>query len=98
MCCAAFALGSTSSTACPASYGKLVMAGACETAAGAVGLKYGGSGAFSSSPYGCYWHTITGSVYYNSNAAGAANRFAQPLCSGAAFTPALAACATDGRR
>jgi len=98
--CAAFALGSTSSTACPASYGKLVMAGACETAAGAVGLKYGGSGAYSSYPYGCYWHTITGSVYYNSNAAGAANVFAQALCSGAAptSTPALAACAADGRR
>ena len=99
-CCAAFALGSTSSTACPASYGKLVMAGACEAAARAVGLKYGGSGAYSSYPYGCYWHTITGSVYYNSNSSGAANVFAQALCSGAAptSTPALAACAADGRR
>ncbi len=74
------------------------MAGACEAAAGAVGIKYGGSVAYSSYPYGCYWHTITGSVYYNSNGAGAANAFAQPLCSGATFTPALAACATDGRR
>jgi hypothetical protein len=89
-CCAAFALGSTSSTACPASYGKLVTAVACEAAAGAVGLKYGGSGAFSSSPYGCYWHTITGSVYYNSNGAGAANAFAQPLCTGAARSSAVA--------
>jgi hypothetical protein len=85
-CCAAFALGSTRSTACPASYGQLFMAGACEAAAGAVGIKYGGSVAYSSYPYGCYWHTITGSVYYNSNGAGAANAFAQPLCSGATFT------------
>jgi hypothetical protein len=43
-----------------------------------------GSVAYSYYPYGCFWHTITGSVYYNSNPAGAGNRFAQPLCAGAA--------------
>ena len=89
-CCAAFELGSTGSTACPASYGKLVTAAACEAAAGAVGTKYGGSGAYSSYPYGCYWHAITGRVYYNSNAAGVGNAFAQALCSGAARTSAPA--------
>jgi hypothetical protein len=84
LCCAAFLLGSTSSTACPETYGQVVTAAACELAAGSAGLKYGGIGAYSSYPYGCYWHTITGSVYCNSNPAGAANVFAQPLCTGAA--------------
>ena len=49
------------------------------------GGKYGGNVAYSYYPYGCYWHTVTGSVYYNSDPAGAPNVFAQPLCAGAAL-------------
>jgi hypothetical protein len=86
LCCAAFALGSPSSTACPASYALLDTAGACKSAADAASKAFGSSVAYSNHPYGCYWDTITGSVYYNSNSAGAANRFAQPLCAGAAST------------
>jgi hypothetical protein len=85
-CCAAFALGDTRSTACSASYGKLVTAAACQTAAGAARITYGGSGTYSSYPYGCYWHAISGSVYFNANASGAANFYARPLCAGAAPT------------
>jgi hypothetical protein len=83
-CCAAFALGTTSGTACPATYGQLDNAVACKSAADAASKTYGRTVAYSYYPYGCYWHTITGSVYYNANAAGAANFYAQPLCAGAA--------------
>jgi hypothetical protein len=86
-CCAAFALGSASGTACPKTYGQLIMADACKSASDAASKTYGGNVAYSHYPYGCYWHTITGSVYFNSNPAGAANRFAQPLCAGAALRP-----------
>ncbi len=84
LCCAAFALGSPSSTTCPASYARLDIEDACKSAADAASKAFGGSVAHSYHPYGCYWHTVTGSVYYNTNAAGAADAFAQPLCAGAA--------------
>ena len=83
-CCAAFALGTTSGTACPASYARLDTAVACKSAADAARKAYTDV-AYLHYPYGCYWHTITGSVYYNSNASGAANFYAQPLCAGAAL-------------
>ncbi len=83
-CCAAFALGTTSGTTCPASYALLDTADACKSAAAAASKAFSDV-AYSYYPYGCYWHTITGSVYYNSDPAGAANRFAQPLCAGAAL-------------
>jgi hypothetical protein len=84
--CAAFALAATSGTACPASYARLDTADACKSAAAAASQAFGGSAIYSYYPYGCYWHTITGSVYYNSNnASGAANFYAQPLCAGAAL-------------
>ena len=86
-CCAAFALGATSGTACPSSYARLDTADACKSAADAASRTYGGSVAYSYHPYGCYWHTIAGSVYYNSNASGADNAFSQPLCAGAVPTP-----------
>jgi hypothetical protein len=63
-------------------FGKLVTAGACKSAADAASKAFGGSVAYSYYPYGCYWHTVTGSVYYNTNASGAANFYAQPLCAG----------------
>jgi hypothetical protein len=84
-CFAAFALGATSSKTCPASYALLDTADACKSAASASSKAFGGDVAYSYYPYGCYWHTITGSVYFNSNLVGAANRFAQPLCAGAAL-------------
>ncbi len=61
------------------------MADACKSASDAASKTYGGNVAYSFYPYGCYWHTITGSVYFNSNPAGAANFYAQPLCAGAAL-------------
>jgi hypothetical protein len=85
-CFAAFKLGSPSSTTCPASYARLDTAAACKSAADAATGAFGGNVALSYYPYGCYWHTVTGSVYYNTNAAGAANFYAQPLCAGAALT------------
>jgi hypothetical protein len=86
-CCAAFALGSPSGTACPASYALLDTADACKSASDAANGTYSGSVAYSYYPYGCYWHTIAGSIFYNSNTAGAANAFSQPLCAGATAPP-----------
>ena len=85
-CCAAFALGANGGKRCPATYGLLITADACKSAADAASKTYGGTLAYSFYPSGCYWHTINGSVYYNSNASGAANFYAQPLCAGAAST------------
>ncbi len=81
-CCAAFALGSPSSTTCPASYNPPSTAGECKSAADAASKAFGGSVTYWFYPYGCYWHTVTGSAYYNTNASGAANFYAQPLCAG----------------
>jgi hypothetical protein len=88
-CCAAFALGRSSEAACPASYFPLSSGDACKSAAGAANRTYGGSGIYSYYPAGCYWHTITGSVYYNSNATGVADVYAKPLCAGAHSIHAL---------
>jgi hypothetical protein len=92
-CCAAllqpFALGRASEAACPASYFLLSSGDACKSAAGAANRTYGGSGIYSHYPYGCYWHTITGSVHYNSNATGVADVYAKPLCAGAHSIRAL---------
>jgi hypothetical protein len=95
-CCAAFVLTGTydpltllTTDACPASYSLLLKtADACKGAAGAASREYGGSGTYAYYPYGCFWHSVTGSVYYNKNATGAANFYAQPLCAGAAHAGA----------
>jgi hypothetical protein len=84
---AAFALGGTSRSACPTSYVRLATADACTSAAAVAGTAYGGSGVYSCYPAGCFWHTITDSVYYNAHPTGAANYYAQPLCAGAAPIP-----------
>jgi hypothetical protein len=80
--CAAFALGNASSNICPASNYRLDTAVLCKSAAGIGGMMYGETGAYSYYPAGCFWHTITGSVYFNTNADGAANYYAKPLCAG----------------
>ena len=77
-------MGGASSTACPASYSRLDSGDACESAAAIAGKAYGGNGAYSYYPAGCFWHTASGSVYYNTHPTGAANYYAQPLCAGAA--------------
>jgi hypothetical protein len=94
-CCAAFLLGGTEVTtdACPASYSLLLKtADACKGAAGAASREYAGSGTYAYYPYGCFWHSVTGSVYYNKNATGAANSYAKPLCAGAAHARARHSC------
>ena len=64
--------------------GSEVKAGACKSAAAVANKTYGGSGAYSYYPCGCYLHVATGDVYYNTYTTGAANVFAQRLCAGAA--------------
>ena len=83
-CCAAFALGGASSNVCPAGLLRLDTADACASAAAIANKTNGGSGAYSYYPAGCFWHTVTGSAFYNTHATGAANYYAQPVCAGAA--------------
>jgi hypothetical protein len=82
---AAFALGNASSNRCPTSYLWLDIEDACKRAADPdiANSTYGGSGAYSYYPAGCYWHTVTGGFYYNTHATGGSNYYAQPLCAGA---------------
>jgi hypothetical protein len=93
--CAAFALGSTNSSACPASYIPLNNEDVCKGAAGVASRPYGDSGAYSYYPAGCYWHRVDDKIYFNS-ATGAANYYAQMLCAGAARSPAH--CSARGMR
>ena len=80
---AAFALSGTNSKDCPPSHSRLDTEAACKGAAAIAGLTYSGSAMYSYYPAGCFWHTISGSVYLNTHADGANNSFAQPLCAGA---------------
>ena len=82
--CAAFALGGTSRSVCPTGYVRLATADACTSAAAVAGTAYSEAAAYSYYPAGCFWHTITDSVYFNTHPTGAANYYAQPLCAGAA--------------
>ncbi len=91
--CAAFVLGNASSSTCPASYVPLTNEDACASAAAIANRMYDlDSGANSYYPAGCYWHRVTDKVYYNSEATGAANYYAQPLCAGAARCPKTLVC------
>ncbi len=79
-----FVLGGANSSVCPAGYLPLNTAEACTSAAAVAGKAYGGSGMYSFNPAGCFWHMITGSVYYNANTTGVASSSARSLCAGAA--------------
>jgi hypothetical protein len=72
---------------CPPSFFRLDTADACKSTAAVAGTAFGDTGAYSHFPAGCFWHTITGSIYFNTNGEGAANYFTQPLCAGAARSP-----------
>ena len=91
--CAAFALGDALSKACPPGFFRLDNAGACEIAATAANRTYAGVKALSYYPFGCYWHTFTGRVYFNGYVGTIeAETYAQPLCAGAAGTPTQGSC------
>jgi hypothetical protein len=82
--CAAFTLGGTSRSVCPTNFVRPVAEDACTSAAVIAGKGYGGTGVYPYFPVGCFWHTITGSVYFNTHKSGGSNYYAQPLCAGAA--------------
>jgi hypothetical protein len=90
--CAAFALGNASSTRCPTSHSRLDTETACESAASVGGKEYGGTGEYAYYPAGCFWLTITGRAYLNTDTTGAANFYAKPLCAGAAMPARRFAC------
>jgi hypothetical protein len=81
---AAFALRGANSTACPAGYLPLDTMQACVVAAAAANGTSPDLVTYSYYPAGCFWHTFTGKIYFNGDTAGAANSFAQPLCTGVA--------------
>ena len=81
--CAAFATGNTNSKECPPSYYRVKTDAECKSLA-AIGSKlYGGSVNLTSLPSGCFWLTVGGGVFLNTNAKGVAHANAQLLCAGA---------------
>jgi hypothetical protein len=94
--CAAFDLGDAGSTGCPASYRRLDTETACASAAGVGGKLFGDTGEYSYYPAGCFWHSVTGSVYYNTDPTNTANHYAQPLCASATRFPPPGVCMHSG--
>jgi hypothetical protein len=81
--CPAFATGTTNSKECPPSYHRAKTDAECKSLA-AIGSKlYVGSVNLTSLPSGCFWLTVGGGVFLNTNAKGIANANAQLLCAGA---------------
>ena len=80
----AFALGNANGTSCPTGQ---ITSEECASAAAVSARPYRGSLDSPYMPSGCYWLSIGGSFYYNTNTSGfGANLVAQPVCAGA---PAL---------
>jgi hypothetical protein len=82
----AYVLGSANSNVCPTGVFRLDTEAACKSAANVAQRPYGGSLTDSNYPVECYWHTVTGSIYWNTHASGAGSYYAQPLCTARAET------------
>ena len=80
--CAAFD-GLLGSKACPQGFFPVQTDAACQSLAAIGGKSYGGSVIVATLPPGCFWLTVSGGVYLNTHATGAAHPNAQPLCAGA---------------
>jgi hypothetical protein len=89
-CRAAFEIGGASSNGCPQNYSRLEIEAACKSLAAIAGGTYDRSDNYSYYPAGCFWHTVSRKLYWNTHASGASNSFAQPLCAGAPATPPCA--------
>jgi hypothetical protein len=83
-CAGAYAFGASDTNACPPASSKIDTQAACESAAAAVGLTYGGFGSHPNSPSGCFVNVAANPyrVIFNLHPAGAAGVFTQPLCAG----------------
>jgi hypothetical protein len=91
-CRAAFEIGGPITNSCPANYSRLETEAACKSLAAIAGSSmYGGSDKYSYYPAGCFWHTVSRKLYWNTHGSGASSSFAQPLCAGAPATPGTAA-------
>lgn len=94
-------LGNFTANNCPAGSACISLAAACQGAALAMGLDYGGSESEAGYPKGCYRMTSSGKVFYNSHATGSGDRLSQPLCTGnlssGAPQPAASSMASLGR-
>jgi hypothetical protein len=85
-CAGAYALGASNTNACPSGASKIGAAAACESAAAAAGVLYGGSHSTLNSPSGCFMNITAhpnNIVIFNTAVPGAADAYAQPLCAGA---------------
>ena len=81
-CAGAYAFGASDTNACPPASSKIDTESACESAAAAVGLTYGGSETLPFSPTGCFLNFEAHRIIFNLHPAGAAGAFTQPLCAG----------------
>jgi hypothetical protein len=77
----AFALGIGAN--CPTGLFRITTVAGCASAAAVGARPYRGSLDSPYMPKGCYWLTIGGSFYYNTNAGFGTNLVAQPVCAGA---------------
>jgi hypothetical protein len=87
MFAAAYMYGPLNTNGCPAGSVPLITAAACEIAAQANGVTYGGIGSYSSYPAGCYRWADDGAVYFNPHATGNPESKSQPLCSAGTAAP-----------
>ncbi len=76
-----FELGSGAD--CPQGLFRITTVAGCASAATVSASPYRGSLDSPYMPKGCYWLTIGGSFYYNTNAGFGKNLVAQPVCAGA---------------
>ena len=83
---AAFEIGSTNSNDCPQNYSRLGAEAACKSLAAIAGGTYDRSDNYSYYPAGCFRHTVSRKLYWNTHGSGASNLFVQPLCAGAPNT------------
>jgi hypothetical protein len=81
-CAGAYAFGASDTNSCPPASSKIDTEAACESAAAAVGLTYGGSETLPFSPTGCFLNVAAHRIIFNRHPAGAPGAFTQPLCAG----------------
>jgi hypothetical protein len=95
--CAAF-VGTANSKTCPRSYLQVETEATCQSFAAIADKLYAGSVNVTSVPPGCFWLTVGGGVYLNTNANGASHPNAQQICAGTPNARTAVACIGTHRR
>jgi hypothetical protein len=89
---AAFAMGNTGSKDCPTNYDRVTTDAECKSLAAIGGKLYGGSVNLAAFPSGCFYLSVGGAVYLNTNAKGLPEPNAQLMCAGTSTARTATAC------